>query len=147
MYYRASGSIPGIEDYIGSTPNNCLGVFSGIPPLAEKFAYLNFRYLVAAFYRLGQPLRERLGVLGALNMGRYIRGYSDVLSLDIVPSESSTRHELPALLGIPLVDGHMEKKLSNVQGGDVFISDAPQAIDCYVWIWCVVHFFYGCLFG
>jgi hypothetical protein len=36
---------------MGSTPNNCLGVISGIPPLAERFPYLNFRYLVAAFYR------------------------------------------------------------------------------------------------
>jgi hypothetical protein len=60
-------------------------------------------------------LRERLGVLEALNMGCCIRGYSDVLSMDIVPSESFTQHELPALLGTPLVDGHMEKKLSNVQ--------------------------------
>jgi hypothetical protein len=90
-----------------STPNNCLGVLGGIPPLAVRFAYLNFRYLVAAFYRLGHPLRDRLGVLGALNMGCCIKGYSDVLSLDIVPSESFTWHELPALLGTPLVDGHM----------------------------------------
>jgi hypothetical protein len=43
------------------------------------------------------------------------RGYADVLSLDIVPSESFTWHELPTLLGSPLVDGHMEKKLPNVQ--------------------------------
>jgi hypothetical protein len=64
---------------------------------------------------LGHPLRKRLGVLGELNMGRCIKGYSDVLSLDIVPSESFTRHELPALLGTPLVDGYMEKKLANVQ--------------------------------
>jgi hypothetical protein len=28
---------------MGSTPNNCLGVLSGIPPLAERFAYLDFR--------------------------------------------------------------------------------------------------------
>jgi hypothetical protein len=35
--------------------------------------------------------------------------------LAIVPSESFTRHELPALLGTPLVDGHLEKKLANVQ--------------------------------
>jgi hypothetical protein len=96
---------------MGSTANDCLVVFSGIPPLAERFAYLNFRYIVAGFYRLGHPLRERLGMLGALNMGRCIRGYSDVLSLDIVPSESFTRHELPAVLGTLLVDGHMEKKL------------------------------------
>jgi hypothetical protein len=39
-----------------STPNSCLGVLSGIPPLAERFAYLNFRYLVAAFCRLGRCL-------------------------------------------------------------------------------------------
>jgi hypothetical protein len=58
---------------------------------------------------------ERLGVLGALNMGRCIDGFSDFLSLDIVLSESFTWHELPALLGTPLVDGHMEEKLANVQ--------------------------------
>jgi hypothetical protein len=92
------GSVPGIEGYIGS------GVINGVPPLAEKFAYLNFRYLVAAFYRLGHPLREELGVLGALNMSRCIKGYSDFFSLDIVPSDSFTLHELPALLETPLVD-------------------------------------------
>jgi hypothetical protein len=79
----------------------------GIPPLAEKFAYLNFRYHVAAFCRLDHPLREKLGVLRAQNIGRCIKGHSDVLSLDIVSCESLTRHELPALLGTPLVDGHM----------------------------------------
>jgi hypothetical protein len=98
---------------MGSTPDD--GVLSGIPPPAERFAYLNFRYLVAAFCRLGHLLRERLGVLGALNMGRCVRGYSDVLSLDIVPSESFTQHELPTLFKTSLVDGLMEKKLANVQ--------------------------------
>jgi hypothetical protein len=102
-------------DLMESTPNNCLCVLSGIPPLAERFAYLNFIYLVAAFYRLGHPLRERFGVLGALNMGGCIKRYSDVLSLDIVTSESISRHELPALFGTPLVDEHMENKLVNVQ--------------------------------
>jgi hypothetical protein len=53
-------------------------------------------------------------VLGALNKGRCIKGYSDVFSLDMVSSESFTRHELPALLGIPLVDELMEKELANV---------------------------------
>jgi hypothetical protein len=57
---------------MGSTPNNYLCVLGGIPPLAERFAYLNFKYLVAAFYQLGHPLRERLGVLMALNIGRWI---------------------------------------------------------------------------
>jgi hypothetical protein len=72
-----------------STPTNCLGGLSGIPPLAERFAYLNFRYLVPAFC-LGHPLKERLGALEALTMGDI--GYSDVLSLDKVPSEFFTRH-------------------------------------------------------
>jgi hypothetical protein len=48
-------------------------------------------------------LSERLGVLGgggALNIGRCIKGYSGVLSLDIVPSESFTRHDLPALANV-----------------------------------------------
>jgi hypothetical protein len=74
---------------MGSNPNNCVGVFGGIAPLAEKFAYMNFRYLVAAFYRLGHSLKDRLGVLGALNMGRCIRGYSDFLLFDIVLASPS----------------------------------------------------------
>jgi hypothetical protein len=98
VQYRALRIALGL---MGSTPNNCLGVFGGILQFAEKFAYLNFRYLVAAFYRLGHPLSERHRVLGALNMGRCIREYFDVLSLDIVPSESFTQH--------------MDRKLSNVQ--------------------------------
>jgi hypothetical protein len=56
-----------------------------------------------------------LGVLGALNRGRCIKEYSDLLSLDIVPTESFTLLELPALLGTPLVDEHMEMKLANFQ--------------------------------
>jgi hypothetical protein len=58
-----------------------------------------------------------------VNMGRCIGGYFDVLSLDIVPSEFFKWHELPALLGIPLVDGHMENKLVNVQ--PVFTGGTP----------------------
>jgi hypothetical protein len=34
---------------MGSKPDKCLGVLSGIPPLAERFTYLNFRLLIAAF--------------------------------------------------------------------------------------------------
>jgi hypothetical protein len=87
---------------MGSTRNNYLCVLSDIPPLAERFAYLNFRYLVSAFYRLDHPLKEGLEKLRALNMGRCIERYSDVLSLNIVPLENSMRHELPALLGTSL---------------------------------------------
>jgi hypothetical protein len=112
VQYRALRIALGL---MGSKPNNCLGFLSGIPLLAERFAYLNFRYIVADFCGFGHLLRERLGVLGALKIGRCVGGYSEYSSLDKVPSESFTRHELPALLGTPLVDGQMERKLANVQ--------------------------------
>jgi hypothetical protein len=47
------------------TPNNSLGDLSGIAPLAERFVYLNFRYLVAVFYRLDHPLKRRLETRGS----------------------------------------------------------------------------------
>jgi hypothetical protein len=87
-------------------------------------------------------LRRRLGVMGALNMGHCIRRYSDVLSLNIVSFESFTWHELPALLGTPLVDEHiMEKKLANVQEA-MYLLVASALLT----VWCVVHFLYGWLF-
>jgi hypothetical protein len=98
-----------------STPNNSLGVLSCIEPLAERFVYLNFRYLVAVFYRLDHPLKRRLETLGELNLGRCIAGYSDVLPLNIVSSESFTRHDLPALLATHFVGDHMEAALSGAQ--------------------------------
>jgi hypothetical protein len=45
---------------------------------------------VAVFYRLDHPLKKRLETLRELNLGRSIAGYSDVLPLNIVPSESFT---------------------------------------------------------
>jgi hypothetical protein len=48
VHYRALRIVLGL---MGSTPNNCLGVLGGIPTLAERFTYLNFRHFVAAFYR------------------------------------------------------------------------------------------------
>jgi hypothetical protein len=77
-----------------STPNNSLGVFSGKAPLAERFVYLNFRYLVVVFYRLDHPLKRRLETLRELNLSHCIAWYSDVLPLNVVLSESFTRHDL-----------------------------------------------------
>jgi hypothetical protein len=48
-------------------------------------------------------------------MGRCISRYCDDSSLDLISSESFTRHELPALLGTPLVDQQLEKNLATVQ--------------------------------
>jgi hypothetical protein len=91
----------GIKIAVGlmcSTPNNSLGVLSGIAPLAERFVYLNIRYLEAVFCRLDHPLKRKLETLGELNSGRCIAGYSDVLPLNVVPSESFTRHERHTLI-------------------------------------------------
>jgi hypothetical protein len=94
------------------TPNNSLGVLSGI---AERFVYLNFRYLVAVFYLLDHPLKRRLETLRKLNLGRCIAGYSDVLPMNVVSSQSFTQHDLPALLAAHFVGDHMERALSGVQ--------------------------------
>jgi hypothetical protein len=98
-----------------STTNNNLGVLSGMAPLAERFVYLNFRYLVAVFYRLNHLLKRRLETLRELNLGRCIAGYSDVLPLNIASSGSFTRHDLPALLATHFVSDHMERALSGVK--------------------------------
>jgi hypothetical protein len=45
---------------------------------------------------------------------RCIAGYSDVLPLNVVSSESFTRHDLPVLLATHFVGDHMEGALSGV---------------------------------
>jgi hypothetical protein len=85
-------------ELMNTTPNNSLESLNGIAPLAERFVFLNFRYLVAVVYRLDHRLKRRLETLMELNLGCCIVGYSDVLPLNIVSSESFTRHNLPALV-------------------------------------------------
>jgi hypothetical protein len=77
--------------------------------------YLNFRNLVAIFYRLGHPLNRRPETLMELNLGRCIEGYSDVLPPSIVSSESFTRHHLPALLATHFVGDKMKGAFSGFQ--------------------------------
>jgi hypothetical protein len=71
-----------------STPNNSLGILSGIAHLAERFVYLNFTYLVSIFCRLDHPLTRRHETLKELNLVCCIAGDSDVLPLIIVSSAS-----------------------------------------------------------
>jgi hypothetical protein len=90
------------------TPNHSLGVLSGIAPLAKRFVYPSLRYLVVVFYRLDHPLKRRLETLSELNLGRCIVGYSDVLPLNVVSSES-------VLLAAHFVGDNMESALSGVE--------------------------------
>jgi hypothetical protein len=77
--------------------------------------YLNFRYLVVDFYRLDHSLERSFETLRKLNLGRCFADYPDVLPLNIVSSESFTRHDLPALLDTHFVGDHIEGALSRVQ--------------------------------
>jgi hypothetical protein len=94
-----------------------------------------FLYLVAVFYRLGHPLREKLRDLGTMNMSRCIQGYSIVLLMDITPSESFMRHELSALLGTPLVDRYAYRKRTGWGlGYNVPASGFQGALSCDIGI-------------
>jgi hypothetical protein len=79
-----------------STPNNNMGLVSGLTPLAKRF-------------------ETRPETLKKLNMGHCIAGYSNVLPLNIVSSESFTWHGWLALMATHFVDDHMERALSWLQ--------------------------------
>jgi hypothetical protein len=49
---------------------------------------------------------ENIRGLGKLNLGRFIASYSDVLPLNVVPSELFTRHDLPVLLAHMGLEGN-----------------------------------------
>jgi hypothetical protein len=99
---------------MGSTPNNSLGVQSGIPPLRHRLFYLNFRYLVNTFQKNGHPLRDRLEKLYDLSPQKCLIPFHEVSELDIQPEFGYTRHELGAILSTPRVNRHMEVAPSGV---------------------------------
>jgi hypothetical protein len=59
-------------------------------------------------------------------LDRCIGCYSDVLPLNIVSSESFTRHDLPALLATHFLSDHTVRTLSGVQ---IFGGDSTRAVD------------------
>jgi hypothetical protein len=99
---------------IRSTPNNSLGVLSGIPPLRHRLFYLNFRYLVNNFQKNGHPLRDKLEELNDLSPQKCLIPFHEVSGLDIQPEFGYTKHELGAILSTPRVNRHMEVALSGV---------------------------------
>jgi hypothetical protein len=60
-------------------------------------------------------------------LSRCFAGYSDVLPLNIVSSESFTRHDLPALLATHFLGDHMQRALSGVQTS-MYSVVAPQEL-------------------
>jgi hypothetical protein len=123
-----------------STPKNCLGVLSGLSPLAERSAYLNFRYFVSAFYWLGHPLRESSGGAEHRSLHQrifwcFIIGYSSIRVFQVAWATSTPWN--------PFGRWAYGEETCQCSGGDVIIDGAPRAIDCDVRVWCVGHFLNG----
>jgi hypothetical protein len=91
IQYRALRISMGL---MGLTPNNSLGVLSGIPPLRHRFFHLNFKYLVNTFQKNGHPLRDRLEKMYDLSPQKCLIPFHEVSGLDIQPEVGYTRHEL-----------------------------------------------------
>jgi hypothetical protein len=81
-----------------STPNNSLGVLSGIPPLRHRFFSLKFRYLVNTFQKNGHPLHDKLEKLNGLSSQKCLIPFHEVSWLDIQTKVGYTRHELGVIL-------------------------------------------------
>jgi hypothetical protein len=81
----------GIRILIGlmrSIPNNSLEVLGGIPPLEHRMLYLNYRYLVSTFQKVGHP-RSRLELLYMLNPKKCLTTFREVADLGFV-------HDVPS---------------------------------------------------
>jgi hypothetical protein len=97
-----------------SSPNNSLGVMSGIPQLRHRLFYLNFRYRVNTFQKNGHPLSNKLKEKNDLSPQKCLIPFHEVSGLDIQLEVCYTRHELEAILSTPRVNKHMEVPLSGV---------------------------------
>jgi hypothetical protein len=87
-----------------STPNNTLGVLSGVSPLAKRCMYLNYRFLVTICHKHGHPLRERLETLIRLSSGRCLKGFTLVVQFTFQPSRTYAQYDLAALVSVPDID-------------------------------------------
>jgi hypothetical protein len=88
-----------------STPNNSLGVLSGVFLLAERCMYLNYRYLVTVFNKHGHPFRDQLETLNRLNSERCMKGFALVAQFTFQPSIIYEQYALAALVSVPDYDG------------------------------------------
>jgi hypothetical protein len=97
-----------------STPNNSLGVLSGIPALNHRIQYLNSRFLINCFKKLNHPLRQRLEILHRLNPAKCIPGYQEISMYNITCEQGYPKYKFNALNDTPEVSNHMIFTLANV---------------------------------
>jgi hypothetical protein len=97
-----------------STPNDSLGVLSGVSPLAERCLYLNYRYLVTVFHKHGHPLRERIETLNRLNSEKCMEGFALVALFTFHPPRTYAQYDLAALVSVSDIDETMTDALASV---------------------------------
>jgi hypothetical protein len=100
---------------IESTPNNSLGVLSGVSPLAERCMYLNYRYLVTIFHKHGHTLRERLETSEQIIYSEIcMKGFVLSTQFTFQPSRIYAQYDLAALVSVPDFDDTMTVALASV---------------------------------
>jgi hypothetical protein len=96
------------------TPNNSLGVLTGVSPMAERCKYLNYRYLATVFHKHVHPLRERLETLNRLNSERCMKIFALVAQFTFHPSSTYAQYDPAALVSVPDIDEAMTDALASV---------------------------------
>jgi len=110
-----------------STPNNSLGVLSGIPPLEERFSYLNSKFVINIFGKQNHPLQTTLQNLYNLNQHRCIKGLNLVNPFDISAPTQYFEINLPALVSKPKIDSSIREALIKVSE-NVYPTVAPSEV-------------------
>jgi hypothetical protein len=103
----------------------------GSTPNTPKIRILELQIPCYCFLLIGPPFEGEACSAGSAEHGLLHPGIFRCFIMDIVdivPFESFTRYELPALLGISLVDGHMKKKLANVMQEAIYSLVAPREL-------------------
>jgi hypothetical protein len=123
------------------TPNNSLGVLSGVSLLEERCMYLNYRYLVTVFQKHGHPLRKRLETLSRLNSEKCLKGFELVAQFTFQPSRTYAQYDLVALVSVPDIDETMTVALASVDK-NMYPSVASRELDTITSVYPTENIFY-----
>jgi hypothetical protein len=87
-----------------STPNNSLGMLSGISSLEHRMLYLNYRYLVNTFQKVDHTLRSCLEPLNRLNPKKCLTAFREVADFGTGHEAGFTRHSFEAMVSSPVLN-------------------------------------------
>jgi ribonuclease HI len=124
-----------------STPNISLGILSGIPPLEERFSYLNANFLIKIFGKFNHPLQKVILYLKSMNPERCMKG-TDLVNLDnITATMEYFRFDLDALTARPKIDYFIFNKLKEVEK-EFYSIIAPSEVSAITDRYQQTHVFY-----